>query len=90
MKKIIAINFGGAFVTSEFPDIETVNKLKAEQLSGAKIILLTRRVAQQLNDALEWYRARGINFDAVNENLGEILKEFNTEVVSFTILKKKL
>ena len=82
--KIIAVDFNGTLVTNKFPSIgdpidETINTLKAKQLSGAKIILWTCRVHQQLSEALEWCYAKGINFDAVNENLPEIIEAFGSD-----------
>ena len=82
--KIIAVDFDGTLATNKFPGIgfpinETIEKLKIEQLSGSKVILWTCRVDQQLSDALEWCHVKGINFDAVNENLPAVIEEFGTD-----------
>jgi len=79
--EIIAVDFDGCLVTNKYPDIgdpipETIAALKAEQAAGARIILWTCRKNKQLTAAVKWCAEQGINFDAVNENLPEVIKEF--------------
>ena len=79
--KIIAVDFDGCLVTNEFPNIgvpiiETINRLKAEQASGVKVILWTCRVGDELTAAVNWCADFGIRLDAVNENLPEIIEAF--------------
>ena len=79
--KIIAVDFDGCLVTNQYPDIgmginETINRLKIEQASGAKVILWTCRRDEILAAAVDWCTSIGIHFDAVNENLPEIIEAF--------------
>jgi hypothetical protein len=79
--KIIAVDFDGCIVTNEYPDIgepipETITRLKREQDEGAKAILWTCRRGDELTAAAEWCTQQGIHFDAVNENLPEIIAHF--------------
>lgn len=43
---------------------------------GARLILWTCRSGRLLQDAVEWCSERGIVFDAVNENLPDIIEYF--------------
>lgn len=58
------------------PIEKNINKLKAEQADGAKVILWTNRVGEALEKALEFCKEQGIHLDAVNENLPEIVEAF--------------
>lgn len=83
-KKIIAVDFDGCLVTDCFPDIgmgiyETILRLQEEQRKGAKTILWTCRRDEQLASAIEWCEYHCIYFDAVNENLPEIIKDFGSD-----------
>lgn len=79
--KIIAVDFDGTIVTNKFPEIgelipETVNALKIEKAQGARLILWTCRRAERLTTAVGWCAEHGIYFDAVNENLPDIIEAF--------------
>ena len=80
-RKIIAVDFDGTLVANAFPDIgcaipETITRIKSEKDSGARLILWTCRRDDQLTAAVEWCAAHGIQFDAVNENLPDIVEAF--------------
>lgn len=77
----IAIDFDGTIVTHKYPkigkkiphSIEAVKQLKAD---GHKLILWTYRAGSMLQKAVDYCKAEGIVFDAVNENYpGETLNE---------------
>lgn len=79
--KIIAVDFDGCLVVNKWPEVgapieKNINKLKAEQADGAKVILWTNRVGEALEKALEFCKEQGIHLDAVNENLPEIVEAF--------------
>ena len=81
MDKIIAVDFDGCLVVNKYPDVgepieKNIQKLKDEQAAGAKAILWTNRVEKYLEDALAFCELHGIIFDAVNENLPEIIEAF--------------
>ena len=81
---IIAVDFDGTLCENEWPGIgetkwETVQALIAAQAAGARLILWTNRVGARLAEAVEWCRQRELEFDAVNENLPEVLAAFVTD-----------
>lgn len=79
--KIWAVDFDGTLCENKFPGIGKMNKLliemlKTKQKEGDKIILWTCRVGHALTEAILACRAYGLFFDAINENLPEIIVEF--------------
>ena len=46
--------------------------LKDLQSKGDKLILFTCREGKPLEDAVEWCKEHGLEFDAVNDNLEEV------------------
>ena len=80
---IIAVDFDGTLCESAWPGIGeakwgTIQALIAAQAAGARLILWTNRVGARLREAVEWCRNRELEFDAVNENLPEVLERFTT------------
>ena len=76
---ILAIDFDGTLCTNLFPKIgepiEPVIKwCKERKEAGDKLILWTCRNNERLQEAVEWCNGQGLEFDAVNENLEEIIK----------------
>lgn len=74
LPKIIAVDFDGTLFENAWPDVgapieKNINKLKAEQADGAKVILWTNRVGGALDKAVNFCKEHGIHLDAVNENL---------------------
>lgn len=72
----IAVDFDGTIVENNFPGIgremlfafETMKEL---QKQGDQLILWTFRSGEQLEEAVEFCRSRGIEFYAVNKNYPE-------------------
>ena len=84
MTKIIAVDFDGTLCEDRWPYIGEPNKqliayLRNEKRHGAKLILWTCRVDEYLNAALDWCKEQKLTFDAVNENLPEIIEQFDGE-----------
>ncbi len=83
--KIYAIDFDGTItVRSRYPNIgeantEFIEWLKHEQDGGVKLILWTCRVGKLLDEAVEFCGRYGLAFDAVNENLPEIIEKFGSD-----------
>lgn len=82
--KIIAVDFDGTLCESRYPEIgapneEIINYVKEQKKAGAKIILWTCRNEQQTKEAVEWCKEHGLIFDAVNENLPEIVQTYNND-----------
>lgn len=70
---IIAIDFDGTLVEHEYPNIGpevplAFEALRLWQSNGHKLILLTMRSGQELINAVEYCKNKGINFWSVNDN----------------------
>lgn len=81
---IIAVDFDGTLVEDRFPKIGALKEnvwidMRRARAAGAKIILWTSRDHENLKDAVEFCRALGFEFDAVNENLKETRDMFNND-----------
>ncbi len=79
--KIIAIDFDGCLVESQWPLIgrpreEVFKAALAEKAQGSALILWTCRTGKYLDDAVEFCRAHGLEFDAVNDNLPETVAAY--------------
>lgn len=78
-KIIIAVDFDGTICSHKFPDIgepnlELIAALKGLKELGNILILWTCREESNLQAAVEWCTAQGLEFDAINENIEH---EFN-------------
>lgn len=78
---IIAVDFDGTLCENAWPGIGparagVIDYVLWQQATGAKIILWTNRRGEKLAEAVRWCAARGLAFDAVNENLPEIIDAF--------------
>lgn len=78
---IIAVDFDGTLCDDRYPEIgmaneELIEYLKGRKVNGDKLILWTSRNEEQTKEAVAWCREYGLYFDAVNDNLPEIVEEF--------------
>ena len=76
--KIIAVDFDGTLCYSNWPDlgepnIRLIEYLKRFRKTGNKLILWTCRAGEALDRAVSWCREQDLEFDAVNDNLPEIV-----------------
>lgn len=81
---IYAIDFDGTLCTDAFPEIgepreDIIEFVKAAKEAGDRLILWTCRVEDRLAEAVEWCAERGIIFDAVNENLPELVALYGND-----------
>ena len=81
---IIAVDFDGTLCTDCYPAIgapklRLIYILKELKKKGTKLILWTCRLGKPLKEALKWCEYYGLTFDAVNENLPEILEKYGTD-----------
>ncbi|MBQ7564153.1 MAG: hypothetical protein IJT16_09195 [Lachnospiraceae bacterium] len=81
---IIAVDFDGTLCTDCYPKIGAPNLrliyiLKELQKKGTRLILWTCRCREPLAEALRWCASYGLTFDAVNENLPEILEKYGSD-----------
>ena len=81
-KRIIGVDFDGtlAVTRGSYPRIqgpiqEVIDYVLQEQKRGAYIILITMREGKILDEAVEWCKEQGLEFDAVNDNV-DFMKEF--------------
>lgn len=91
MVRIIAIDFDGTLCENRFPEIglpkmDVINRAKDEKRNGSMLILWTCRIGEKLEEAVEWCRSLGLEFDAVNDNLPGTIRAFgnNPRKVSAT------
>ena len=81
---IIAVDFDKTLSLGDWPDVGPVNQpvmdmVKKRKENGDKIILWTCRSGDELAAAVAWCRLYGLEFDAVNENLPEVLEAWGFE-----------
>lgn len=79
--QIYAVDFDGTLCESKWPGIGAPNKKLIQHLvqrraEGAKVILWTCRVEERLQEAVDWCRRFGLEFDAVNDNLLESIEKY--------------
>ncbi len=81
---IIAVDFDGTLCHDCYPSIGAPNLrliyiLRELRKKGTRLILWTCRCGEPLKDALRWSSYHGLEFDAVNENLPEILEKYGSD-----------
>lgn len=85
LPKIVAVDFDGTLVEDAFPEIgrenpEMFELCKQLKEQGIRLILWTSRAndneMRNLDQAVEFCRSKGLEFDAVNENLKEAREMF--------------
>ena len=85
MGKVIAVDFDGTIsVGGRFPEtgaanVAAIRRLNEERRNGAKVILWTCRTGGALQDALAFCRFHGLELDAVNENLPELIEKWGAD-----------
>ena len=78
---IIAVDFDGTLCFSNWPELGEPNRplieyLQAQQRSGNKLILWTCRAGEALEKAVAWCKDQNLTFDAVNDNLPEVIEMY--------------
>lgn len=78
---IIAVDFDGTLCYSNWPELGEPNRplieyLRAQQKSGNKLILWTCRAGEALEKAVSWCKDQDLTFDAVNDNLPEVIEMY--------------
>jgi len=81
---IYAVDFDGTLCESVWPGIGSPNTVLIRHLikrrrEGNKVILWTCRCGSRLEEAVSWCRNYDLEFDAVNENLSEMVKLFGND-----------
>ncbi len=80
---IYAVDFDGTLSFGEWPEVGPINRRLADYLIrrrmlGDKVILWTCRAGRPLADAVNFCREYGLLFDAVNDNLPEIVEQYGS------------
>ena len=78
---VYSVAFDGSLCESVWPGIGApnmalINHFIKRREQGNKIILWTCREGVRLQEAVEWCKEYGLEFDAVNDNLQELKDEF--------------
>ena len=79
--QIIAIDFDGTLCYSNWPELGEPNQplieyLLEQKANGNKLILWTCRAGEALEKAIFWCKEHNLVFDAVNDNLPEIVEMY--------------
>lgn len=79
--QIIAVDFDGTLCYSNWPElgepnIKLIQYLIEWKKQGNKLILWTCRAGDALKNAVEWCKEQNLDFDAVNDNLPEIIEKY--------------
>ena len=79
--KIIAVDFDGTLCFSEWPavgepNVRLIEYLKKWKRGGGKLILWTCRAGEALDTAVSWCHEQELVFDAINDNLPEIVEKY--------------
>jgi len=73
--RILAVDFDGTLAKNEYPKIGEANIRLISMLSQLReqgkvqLILYTCRVDPYLQEAIDWCKLRGLEFDAINDNV---------------------
>lgn len=85
---IYAVDFDGTLCESQWPGIGAPNVKLIEHLirgreAGDKVILWTCRIGDRLQEAVDWCKGYGLEFDAVNDNIPENIEKYgnNTQKI---------
>ena len=75
----IAVDFDGTLCFSKWPGLGEPNRplieyLRAWKDQGNKLILWTCRAGDALDLAVSWCKDQNLEFDAVNDNLPEVIE----------------
>lgn len=81
---IIAVDFDGTISLGTWPNVGApnmplINLLREKQSKGARLILWTNRCGELLDRAVKYCEAVGLTFDAVNENLPDMVEKFGKD-----------
>lgn len=82
--RMIAVDFDGTLCRDAYPQIgeanlQLIGRLKELQRSGDRLILWTCRQGRRLQEAVQFCSDYGLYFDAVNENLPEVVAQYGSD-----------
>lgn len=78
---IIAVDFDGTLCGESWPyigepNVNLIRYLRKAKLRGDKLVLYTMREGKLLQEAIDWCKAEGLEFDAVNDNVKVMQEQF--------------
>ena len=79
---IYAVDFDGTLSLTDHnlvilkPNAPLIRNMINQQRQGNKVILWTCRCGKALDDAVNWCKDQGLIFDAVNDNVPEMIEKF--------------
>ena len=78
---VFGVDFDGTLSFGQWPGCGPANDglidfLIKRQISGDKLILWTCREGNDLDVAVDWCQHMGLVFDAVNDNLPEVIEKY--------------
>lgn len=88
LPKIVAVDFDGTLVEDKFPDIgqpypEMFSVCRELRKRGIKLVLWTSRddntPEKNLTAAVNFCRENGLEFDAINRNIPEVIRMFHND-----------
>ena len=79
--QIIIVDFDRTLCYSNWPELGEPNQplieyLRSQRSNGNKLILWTCRAVEALEKAISWCRDQQLEFDAINDNLPEIIEQY--------------
>lgn len=83
--KIYAVDFDGTLCRGEryptigHPNYYLIEFLKEKRLQGEQVILWTCREGTFLEEAVNWCKKYGLEFDYINENTDEMKKRYKND-----------
>ncbi len=85
LPRIIAVDFDGTLVTDKYPEIGTIKYLfgrfieAKKRMPDVRLILWTCRDGERLEEAVQFCKENGLEFDAVNKNIPEVIAMFGKD-----------
>ncbi len=78
---VLAVDFDGTLSFGQWPKCGPANEgliefLKRRRQKGDKLILWTCREGIELSEAVDWCNDHGMVFDAINDNLPEVVEMY--------------
>ncbi|SES90632.1 hypothetical protein SAMN02910413_1196 [Pseudobutyrivibrio sp. C4] len=78
---VFAVDFDGTLSFGKWPECGPANEglidfLNKRRQLGDRIILWTCREGENLDLAVEWCQNKGLEFDAVNDNLPDVIEKY--------------
>ena len=70
------LSVGNRFPNIGKPNVSLIELLKMARMQGVRLILWSSREGNYLNEAVEWCKDYGLEFDAINDNLPEIVEKY--------------